>query len=279
MWSIKASRQLLSKTITLEDLDLLLAHCLKKNQTYLHTYPEARLSFVQLIKLRHLVRQRQNGYSVAAIIGHKEFFGLNFLVSKHTLIPRPETELLVEEALKQMQQKTMLIDVGTGSGCIPISVIKNTKAAMISAYAIDIDSKALAIARKNADQHNTAIHFLQGNLLEPLQKIQLPEYSNLVLTANLPYLREDQFTSEPSIQREPHHALVAEKNGLALYEQLFEQITALKPTQRTTIFLEIDPSQSEAITQLSNKLLPSGVVTIKNDLAGRDRLVIIEINP
>ena len=253
------------------DFELLKAHAIKKPKEFLYSHPEYRLSIWERLKLKYFIFLRKYGYSIAAITKHKEFYGLDFFVNKHVLIPRPDTELMVTEAIEEIKKtdKKILVDVGTGSGCMPISILKNLPAP-IPTYAIDISSSALKVAKKNARTHNVNINFFHGNLLEPILK-QIT--GKIIITANLPYLTEQQFKTEPSIQREPKNALVADNNGLALYEELLQQIKTSSLV--ATIFLEIDPSQTESITELVTKYLPGLKIEIKKDLSGLDRLIKI----
>ncbi|MBI2037983.1 MAG: peptide chain release factor N(5)-glutamine methyltransferase [Candidatus Magasanikbacteria bacterium] len=280
------------------DFDLLLADTIKKPKEFLYSHPEYKLSLVEHIRLRYAIFLYKKGYSVAAIIGHKEFYNLDFFVNKHVLVPRPDTELMVDEAIKvlshEMETKNtniIYIDVGTGSGCIPISVACHAELVSasreipkqvrddIQIFATDISKKALKVAKKNAKMHKVNIDFLHGNLLEPILKnpFLLGTPCFVTITANLPYLTAAQFKSEPSIQREPKNALVAQYNGLDLYIKLLNQIRKLPNSCQMFLFLEIDPSQSEAITKILNKLLPKANVKIKKDLAGLDRLVIAQV--
>jgi release factor glutamine methyltransferase len=253
------------------DFELLKAHAIKKPKEFLYSHPEYRLSVWELLKLKYFIFLRKYGYSIAAITKHKEFYGLDFFVNKYVLIPRPDTELMVTEAIEEIKKtnRKILVDIGTGSGCIPISILKNL-AEPIRTYAIDISGQALKVAKKNAENHEVKIQFFQGNLLEPILKLISDK---VVITANLPYLTEQQFQNEPSIQREPKNALVADNSGLALYEELLQQIKTSGLT--ATIFLEIDPSQTEAINKLVIKYLPESKIEVKKDLGGLNRLVKI----
>lgn len=258
------------------DLDLLKAHAINKPKEFLYSHPEYRLSIWEKLKLKYFLFLRQKGYSVAAITKHKEFYGLDFFVNKHVLIPRPDTELMVVEATRIMNDRTILIDIGTGSGCIPIAILKTLKHEPIKTLAVDISRSALRVAKKNATTHDVKIKFLQGNLLEPIIKNYSPllaPHSSIIITANLPYLTEQQFQEEPSIQQEPKIALVADKNGLVLYEELLQQVKTAD--LNATIFLEIDPSQSEKISDLIKTNFPNAKFEIKKDLGGLDRLVKI----
>ncbi len=261
------------------DTEILIATAISKPREFIFTYPEYKLSLWQQIRLQYFTDLRKKDYSIAAIVGHKEFYGLDFFVNKNVLIPRPDTELMVEEVLRILpNDESILIDVGTGSGCIPISILKNSQTPT-ETFAIDISRSALRVAKRNARKHAVKIQFLRGDLLEPFLNSYKLYPKNLVITANLPYLTEQQFQSEPSIQREPKQALVALHNGLALYEELLEQIKTLISNSQIQIsaFLEIDPSQTEAISVLIKKFLPEGSVEVKKDLAGLDRLVVINL--
>ncbi|MFA7314958.1 MAG: peptide chain release factor N(5)-glutamine methyltransferase [Candidatus Magasanikbacteria bacterium] len=278
--------------IPLLDKEILLAYVIKKSREFLFANPEFEINFWQKIKFEKLIKQRQKNISVAYLIKHKEFFGLDFFVNKNVLVPRPDTEIMVEQVLKEIQnskfkiQNLLLIDIGTGSGCIPISVIKTLKQENMKTIAVDISKKALYIAKRNAQRHNVDIKFLHGNLLEPVIKIlehgfnKSNEFVQIVLTANLPYITEQQFQTEPSIQQEPKLALVADNEGLALYEELLKQIVQLLSSflfpHSSFLYFEIDPTQTEKIKILIKKYLPKANIEIKKDLSGLDRLVIIK---
>lgn len=269
----------------MEDI-LIKALASKKTKEYLLAHPEYRLNFWQRCRKKYLLYLKKKGWPLAYLAGHKEFFGLDFLVNIHTLIPRPETELMVEETLRvilsdneESLKPPILIDVGTGTGCIPIAIAKKTT--NITIFASDLSRGALCVAKNNAKKNEVKIKFLYGDLLKPFFKknnnlaIQQFGNSKIIITANLPYLTEKQFASELSIQKEPKKALIADnKNGLSLYKKLLEQIKSLK-FSNAIIFLEIDPSQNVDIKKIIHETIPKAIVEIKNDLAGRDRLVKI----
>ncbi len=294
------------------DFDLLLSHALHRPKEFLYSHDDYSPTKPELNRFQKYSRLYHTGYSIAAIIQHKEFYGLDFFVNKHVLVPRPETELLVEHAIKAANiapsparlavathgetqargevrrggsnHPIILIDVGTGSGSIPISILKKTSQKINKTFAIDISSRALTVAKKNARTHSVLITFLHGNLLKPLLKnnLTIQQFNNLTLliTANLPYLTAAQFKSEPSVQKEPRIALVAKNSGLELYEKLLKQIKRLLfsiDCCLLTCLLEIDPSQTKPIQQLIKTILPKGQVKILKDLAGLDRVVMIEI--
>ncbi len=273
------------------DAELLLAHVLNKPREWILVHTETKITKKQEKRYKQLLVRRANGEPIAYLTGHKEFFGLDFVVNKNVLIPRPDTEILVESVLKQFQnskfkiQNSLLIDVGTGSGCIPIAILKNLQTctpANLHTIAIDISKPALATARRNANKHKVKIKFLHSNLVEPILKaysLKLKAH-NLIITANLPYLTKKQFDNSPTIQFEPQLALIAKNNGLALYKKLLKQIKKLVTGYQlpVTCFFEIDPSQSKSITSIIKSILPDAKTQIIKDLAGIDRVVKIEVN-
>lgn len=263
------------------DAEVLLAFVLNKNKEFLYTFPERKLSKQQLKKFKKIISQKIRGVPVAYLVGHKEFYGLDFIVNKNVLIPRPETELIVDEVLKKIitnSNKNILIDIGTGSGCIPVAIsqhIKNNRGKNLF-FATDTSSSALKIARRNARRHQVKIHLLKGNILQPfIKQWKSSATTSLIITANLPYLTTEQM-KEKTIKFEPRQALHGGKDGLDLYLKLLQQIKKMNPPT-ADIFLEIDPAQSKKISSLIKKILPKTRVEIKKDLARKDRLVTIKI--
>ena len=165
------------------DAEILLSWILKKPKEFIYAHPEKIINSQQLTKFRKLINQCAKGMPIAYLTGHKEFYGLNFLVNKDTLIPRPETELMVEEVLKQIKNDKIknftLIDVGTGSGCIPICLVKIFYSVIpaqagiqedLRIIGLDISKKVLLIACRNAKLHkvNNKIKFIKSDLLSSL---------------------------------------------------------------------------------------------------------------
>jgi release factor glutamine methyltransferase len=274
------------------DAEVLLAHVLGQPREFLIAHDTDHVGFFQQLQYKHLVRKRAQNFPASQLMGTKGFFGLDFDVTKQTLIPRPDTEIIVEEVLKLLplvgggregvtqKENLCIIDVGTGSGCIPIAIAKHTTASRLQTtfYASDISKKALRVAKKNAKRHNVDLILKQGNLLEPFYSEIKNLKSNIVLTANLPYLTEEQFATEPSIQHEPKSALVAEKQGLALYEELLQQIKSITHySVPITLYCEIDPTQSERMRALIHTYLPEATIEIVKDLCGLDRIFAIKL--
>lgn len=271
--------------------EIITARILKRDRAFVLAHPEFKPNFWQQIKIFWTLKKLKQNLPLAYILKEKEFFNLKFLVNEYVLIPRPETEILVEEAISQIHrlaphQQQLLIDVGTGSGCIPIAILKNAKKIEeknIQTIATDNSRKALRIAKKNAKQHKIKINFLQGDLLEPISKQAqqlFKKTASVIITANLPYITKEWFENEPSIQKEPQTALVADdKDGLSLYEKLFKQIQQLTPNVSCfiSVLIEIDPRQSNKASTLTKKYFPQAKTEIQKDRSGWDRVLTIRL--
>lgn len=269
------------------DAEILLAFTLKKPKEFLFTHPEKKLATGQFNKFKKLISRRAKHEPVAYLTSHKSFYGLDFFVDKNVLIPRPDTEILVEETIKQLNSQfsilnSAVVDVGTGSGAVAISLAKNLPGAKI--FATEISPNTLAVARKNARHHKVAVTFLRGNLLEPLLK-RIMNYESrimeLIVVANLPYLVTKQWQkTQPEVKKyEPRQALDGGKDGLRYYKQLLQQIKKIATSYKlqVTNLLEIDPSQTKPISKLIHASFPAAKIQIKKDLAERDRIVVFEI--
>ena len=269
------------RTSALLDAQVLLAHVLHVERTTLYTYPERVLTAEQEQQFLTLIERREHGEPVAYLTGHKEFYGLDFIVDRRVLIPRPETELLVETALGlirstlSMHQAPIVADIGTGCGAIPIALAVQ-EPHLPYLYATDISAEALDVARLNCQRHHVEqrIRLLHGDLLAPL-----PESIDL-LTANLPYVGTTEMDILASDVRayEPHLALFSGPNGLDLLHRLFIEakqsgILAIG----ATIVLEIGYQQRKPLTALVYELWPQAIVTCKKDYAGWDRVLQITL--
>ncbi|MFH1522503.1 MAG: peptide chain release factor N(5)-glutamine methyltransferase [Patescibacteria group bacterium] len=269
------------------EAEFLLSHILKKPREFILAHPEKKLTKTQIKNYQLLITRRLKGEPLAYIICCKQFYGLDLYVNKNVLIPRPETELMVDEALKFATcnpKHAIIIDVGTGSGCVIISIAKKLSFGYpklsFKYLASDISKSALAVARKNAKLHKVdrKIEFIQGNLLKPLLNILEIRNYNLVILANLPYLSPIQIKNSPTIKYEPKLALSAGPDGLKYYRQLFKQIGQVANHQiQITILCEIDSSQTIKIKKLIKKELPQSKIQIKKDLSGLNRMVKINI--
>ncbi len=225
-------------------------------------------------ELAGIMAQRLERIPLAYILGHREFYGINVVVTPDVLIPRPETEGMVEHtlfmALMGMETRELTIaDVGTGSGAIAVNLAIHLPAARI--YAIDISEPALDVAAWNIRAHAVAdrVRLGHGDLLEPL-----PEPVNLIV-ANLPYIPTGRIpTLQPEVQREPVQALDGGSDGLDLVRRLIQQAPA-KLTSPGMILLELDPEQFPAVEAIALQHFPDAEITAEQDLAHNDRIMVI----
>lgn len=256
---------------------------LKKPKEFLLSHGDEEVPFFSRMIFMLLARRRIFGTPLAYLTGHKEFYGYDFKVNPSVLIPRPETEMMVDEVIDNIKDNEVdaILDIGTGSGCIIVSLAKELhKKALgknIVFKAIDVSKKALETARSNAKLQNVDyIDFLKGDLLEPILKSN-GGFKSLIITANLPYLTPKQALGSPSIKKEPRMALVAGNDGLKYYRKLFEQIISLE-YDALTVYCEIDDSQSESIIDLIKLCLPNFSFQLKKDLRDLNRMLIIKAN-
>jgi release factor glutamine methyltransferase len=252
--------------------ELLLRYVLKISRTQLYLDLEQELSPQQEETFWRLLRRRIGGEPTAYTTGHREFYGLDFYVDPHVLIPRPESELLVEVALTLAKNRPLftIADIGTGCGAIAISLALELPEAKI--YATDISASALEVALINCQKHGVAdrVYLLQGNLLEPL-----PEPVDLI-AANLPYVRKSQLARMGSARFEPLLALDGGSDGMERIRQLCCQVdNKLRPG--SSLLLEIGQGQRRAVTALLHTLFPKGKIEVMPDLSGIDRVVSLSL--
>lgn len=263
------------------EAEILLAHVLKKDRTWLHAHDTDRIAAAKLKQFRVLVARRKKHEPVASIVGQKEFHGHAFLTARGVLIPRPESELLVELADKTLfrnpSRHDLVWDVGTGSGAIAIAIAKEI--APRTVLATDISPAALALAKKNARRLGAKnVTFLKADLLDAnvRRMLEKKKPARLVIVANLPYLPEsDRKKLEPDVVNyEPASALFAPKGGLGLIEKLLRQISSFD-IHVASFFLEYDPPQTKKLRALAKSFFPKATVRVRKDLAGRDRVLEI----
>ncbi|TAK05389.1 peptide chain release factor N(5)-glutamine methyltransferase [Patescibacteria group bacterium] len=279
------------------DAELLLAHALRTTREHLLAHPEGRIRPAALRRFRALAARRRKHEPVALLLGHKHFYDLTLAVAPGVLIPRPETELLVETVRAmtaagdagpglppRARRSTAewpsgrtrgvdghgatIIDIGTGSGAIALTLAKHLPTARV--IATDISPAALRLARKNARLLDLTrrVRFVKANLLPPRLAPDL-------IVANLPYLPTAIWRSAPpDVKRyEPRSALDGGRDGLDAYRALFVQIVAR--VWRCPIIIEIDPSQKKKLPAVVKRFFPKGRIDFKKDLSGRWRVALI----
>ncbi len=210
------------------------------------------------------IKRLEMGEPVQYIVGDVDFYGYTFKVDKRVLIPRFETEGLVEIALSYLKDGDSIIDLGTGSGCIAITL--KSKLPNSSIDAVDISSDALDVAKINAELNNVDINFYQGDMLCTNKKYDC-------IISNPPYIAYDEEVMDIVKNNEPKTALYADNNGLYYYEEIFKKAKDYL-NDKYYIFFEMGYNQGESIKEIALKYLDCNV-EVKKDLQGFDRYVII----
>jgi release factor glutamine methyltransferase len=250
------------------DADVLLAHALGVPKETVVAHPEAELTAEEGSRFDALVAKRAAGVPVAYLRGYKEFYGLRFAVDARVLVPRPETETIVDAVRTYAAGRPLtVVDVGTGSGAIAVALAASEP--RLRVIATDVSSDALAVARANAQAHGARVEFRQGDLLAPIsERVD-------VVAANLPYLRDEDVErlagDRTSLAFEPRVATVAGPDGLALVRRAIADLARVLSSDGAAFF-ECDPPQVRAISEL---LEPLGQCDVLKDLAGLDRVVSV----
>jgi release factor glutamine methyltransferase len=251
----------------------LLGHVLGLTRAQVLARPEQVLTPEQAAAFEALVARAAQGEPLAYLTGRREFYGLEFEVDPNVLVPRPETELLVDHALAA--QPARVLDVGTGSGCIAVTLAVRLPLAAVTAS--DLSPAVLALAVRNAARHGVAqrIAFVQSDLLAAFQPPASSFQPFDLIAANLPYIDTDELRALPVARFEPWPALDGGPGGLTLIARLLQQAPALlAPGGR--LLLEIGASQGPAALALARAAFPAAAVSLQRDLAGLDRLLMIE---
>lgn len=253
------------------DAQVLACEVLGRTRAWLLAHPEYELSRQQQQRFDELAARLAAGEPLPYLLGRWEFYGLELIVTPAVLIPRPETELLVEQALawlaqRSPAQKTLAADVGAGSGCIAVSLAVHCPALQI--LASDISPAALQVARANVHRHQVTqqVVCVQADLL--------PAFRSPfdLICANLPYIPEGALPSLQPARWEPRLALAGGQDGLELYRRLLSQLpAALAPGG--LLLLEVEETLGKAVLELALQALPQARLELLQDLAGKDRLV------
>lgn len=251
--------------------DLLLEHYLGLSFAMLLAYgkdlfPEDKRDvFVQSIQ-----KHAETGVPVQHLIGHAPFYGRDFLVNENVLIPRPETEELVVGTIDLIRklglENPTVVDVGTGSGVIAITMALDHKVNML---ATDLSTEALAMAKANAENHGASVDFFQGDFLEPVQDQPVD-----VVVSNPPYIdySEQSLMDDTVVDFDPELALFAERNGLAAYHSIVDQIQRWEQKPSLVAF-EIGHQQGVDVKEIIEQSLERYQVEVRQDLNGKDRMV------
>ncbi len=215
------------------------------------------------------IKRLKFGEPVQYIVGNVDFYGYNFLVNKNVLIPRFETEELVDRTIKYIHKyfnNTLdIIDLGTGSGCIAITLNKELNC---NVDAVDISLDALEVAQKNNEKNGAKVNFIEGNMLENISK----KYD--VIISNPPYISYDEEIEEIVKNNEPHLALYAENKGLYFYDKILSKARDCVK-EKSLICFEIGYMQGSDILKLAHNYFPQAETWIEKDLQKKDRFVFV----
>ena len=219
--------------------------------------------------IEEAITRLNKGEPVQYIVGNVDFYKYNFLVNKNVLIPRFETEELVLNTInfikKNFNKKIKILDIGTGSGAIAISLKKEINSEL---YATDISKEALEVAKENAKRNNAEVNFINTNLFDGIK-----EKFDVVIS-NPPYIRYDEEIDEIVKNNEPHLALYADNDGLYYYEEILKNVNSIL-NEKYLIAFEIGKDQYKEIEKIKNKYLKDAKIFLKKDLEKRDRMVFI----
>jgi release factor glutamine methyltransferase len=257
------------------DAQVLLARTLERPRSWVAAHPEARLNPATAAALESSIQRLERGEPLPYVLGEWEFFSLPFEVTLDVLIPRPETELLVERAvswLREQKKESTVLDVGTGCGCIAISLAVNVP--QIRVIATDISPAALVVARRNAEKLQVAdrVTFLEADLIPAAL---IPASFSLIV-ANLPYIPTVTLHGLPVFGREPTLALDGGADGLNMIRRLLTKAPALL-TPGGLILFEIEASEGPAVLSLAYNAFAQAEIHLHQDLAGHDRLLEIQL--
>lgn len=270
---IQVTKQLQATSQTAQlDAQVLLAHHLGKPRAWILAHPEAPVAESKWEQVKTSADRLEHGEPLPYVTGHWEFFGLDFRVTPSVLIPRPETELLVEKAIQWLQahpQRRTALDLGTGTGCIGIALAKHT--ANLRITLTDISGEALEVARWNAEKQGVLaqVEFRQANLLDGIGG------TFELMCANLPYIPSKTVDGLPVARHEPREALDGGSDGMDYIRRLLLQARG-QLTAGGLLLIEIEASQGGKASKLARKDYPLSNIQILQDLAGRDRCLMIE---
>jgi release factor glutamine methyltransferase len=255
------------------DAEVLLSHILGKERLYLYVHFDQPLEEAELSAFRSAVKQRAARLPVAYIIGLKEFMGLDFEVTPAVLIPRPDTEILVEAALSRLSavDNPCILDLGTGSGAICISMLANLPTA--KGVTVDISAEALSVAKGNADRHlvSERLTFCQGDLFAPVKGQVFA-----AIVSNPPYIPEADIVGlTPEVRQEPNLALMGGKDGLDFYRRIIQEGRNYLASNGF-VAMEVGIGQAQLVAAMAEKTGVFKVDSIIKDYGGIERVVVLE---
>jgi len=249
------------------DSEVLMAHCLGKDRSYLLTWPEKQLNTEQMKCFKDLIQRRLQPQPVAYLVGEREFYSMQLTTTPATLVPRPETEMLVDKVIDLVKklQSPLILELGTGTGAIPLAIKQQLAHCQI--IATDIDSEALSVAKTNADKHELEVEFIKSNWYQSCPQ----SYRFDVIVSNPPYIAaQDPYLCEGDLPAEPLQALSSGETGLEALQAIIEGATQyLKPKGWLVLEHGYDQQQSVSRLMVENSFKS---VTTENDFNSLPRM-------
>lgn len=258
-------------------INQILIAILKKDSAFLISHKNKKLTKKQINTINLLYKKYQNNWPLPYLLKYCFFYKLKLKINQNVLIPRPETEVMIDKIREKINdEKTNILDIGTGSGAIILNlafIYKNRK--NLKFFASDISKKALNIAKDNAKTHLLAkkVKFFHSNILDNIQL----NNDNLIIAANLPYLKKNEL-KHPSLKKEPKLALDGKNDGLFYYNKLLNDIKRFSKIKKIIIFLEINPEQNSKIRKIIKEKIKEAKIKTHRDLRRKIRFIEIKIN-
>lgn len=253
------------------DIELLIAASIGKERSYVISHPEYELSSKDLDSYNIFIQKRLNYTPVAQILGKKEFYGLDFTITEDTFVPRPETELIIDYVLAHINKNKLkecsILDIGTGTGCIPITLATQTNGAAIQAC--DISEKALKVAQLNAKKHKVHIDFVLSNLFSNISGVFN------IITANLPYVPIEIYEQNKFLHHEPKNAITDNEDGLVYIKQVLREAKEHLAVKGIILF-EMHFTQLKEISEVAQRNGLSYVDTLY-DIQGFPRILVFSV--
>ncbi len=274
--ALAVSRSALTHCSDTPNLDgqLLLSQILDCSRSWLLAHPESELEEEHGLQFLNLLDRCVQGEALPHVLGWWEFYGRRFHLDSSVLIPRPETEIMVDAALeyqKENSRSLTAVDIGTGSGCVAITLA--CEIPNLRVYATDISLEALRVAQKNVGLHGVDrfVHLICADLVSSV----MVSHGFDLVCANLPYIPEDEMGSLPVSQREPRIALDGGEDGLQVVRRLVDALPSIMARQGRAI-LEIGAGQAQSVLQYLLQVLPDHDSRVRVDYAGQPRLVVVD---
>ena len=254
-------------------VNLVLEHYLGFSKTDILKKANKNLNQSDLLKLYFCCKDLKKNIPIQYILKEAWFYNLKFYVNKHVLIPRPETEELVDIVLKENKNAKTFLDIGTGSGCIPVTIKKNNSSSIV--YALDVSNDALIVAKKNALSNNTEVHFIETDILNTEESLKKIENSFDVIISNPPYIKftEKELMTKPVLDNEPHLALFVEGTDDIIFYKKIIDLCGKKLNAAGKLYFELNPLTAEDVLNYAQTISLFSTTELIKDMSGKLRFL------